>query len=965
MVVRSPAKTPPRLPGVRFEVQAPPLVDVLPRMDVAALAGFAASGPLHTPVAVEDAAQFARIFGEDAPLAWDQTLGGTIYANLAPAVRAFFRNGGERCWVVRVAGSGAASNRFPLPGLACLTGSPAQPITQALALARSEGSWSDGLEASTAVLSEPVPLAPVSLADLTFEVSPGPGTPDIQAGDLLRLTFAGSGDLLHFLVQSVTPAQPGKAQRLAGVTPAWFKAVASADDGQTPTAAWDLSSGSPVSLPLCGTALGVASDLSLQIELNLPLAEAPLPGALLRVDVGTLQAYLTVQTVNASQPSADATAAVQVSGPGLWWSGTVPVPLPAEQPLAEILTFELWVASGDQYPLRLSDLGLAQGHPRFWGDLPLDETLYDANPLVPRAVPPALWAEAAGLSGSSSPTGGAATRFPLAGPDAGSASPLFFFPLGMGALPEAYLGPLAGPGTPLERDGLAAFSAELFLDPDLVGASAGDLLNEADYLRYQSPVPRRLKGIHAFLGIEEATLAAAPDAVQRGWTLSAPPAELGGLTFPPLPHPEWWRFQACDPRPAPPQADRPPREHFLACDLLILPAPELDAVEPDSIGSFRLTWTVDPDVQLPEKSVFVLEEATTTSFADAEELYRGTETSQSLYSRSPGEYYYRVRVELGEITGNWSNGVGVRVALADRWVVLAEVDYQVEPLLAVQRSLLRLCAARGDLFAALALPEHYREDQAIAHASRLKSFQDVPIPVGPAFSLPLSIAEAPAMSYGAVYHPWLVGLEESQAPAGQPAGAAAQPYRRMPPEGAALGVLAQRSLGRGAWVAAANEPLDGIVALTPAISRQRWLDLQEAQVNLFRQEPDGFMTLNSDTLSDDPDLAEINVRRLLSLLRRLALREGAAYVFEPNDTVFQRMVQRGFESWLTLMFGRGAFSGRTAAESFQVNVISTPQDIDAGRFIVELRVAPSLPLKFLTIRLVQTGVHGLVQEGRS
>src|SRR5688572_21597817 len=106
-----------RLPGFRFTVQPPPLPEVLPRMDVAIFIGFAAAGPLNLPIAVEDATQFAAIFGDDAPLAWDAARGEQAYAHLAPTVRAFFRNGGRRCWVVRVAGDGATVNHFPIPGL--------------------------------------------------------------------------------------------------------------------------------------------------------------------------------------------------------------------------------------------------------------------------------------------------------------------------------------------------------------------------------------------------------------------------------------------------------------------------------------------------------------------------------------------------------------------------------------------------------------------------------------------------------------------------------------------------------------------------------------------------------------------------------------------------------------------------------------------------------------------------------
>ena len=48
------ARTARRLPGFRFEAQPPPLAEVLPRMDVPVLVGFAAAGPLHVPVPVEE-----------------------------------------------------------------------------------------------------------------------------------------------------------------------------------------------------------------------------------------------------------------------------------------------------------------------------------------------------------------------------------------------------------------------------------------------------------------------------------------------------------------------------------------------------------------------------------------------------------------------------------------------------------------------------------------------------------------------------------------------------------------------------------------------------------------------------------------------------------------------------------------------------------------------------------------------
>ena len=62
------AARPKRLPGFSFETQAPVLPEVLPRMDIAVFVGFAASGPLQVPVAIEYENQFKAIFGDDAPL---------------------------------------------------------------------------------------------------------------------------------------------------------------------------------------------------------------------------------------------------------------------------------------------------------------------------------------------------------------------------------------------------------------------------------------------------------------------------------------------------------------------------------------------------------------------------------------------------------------------------------------------------------------------------------------------------------------------------------------------------------------------------------------------------------------------------------------------------------------------------------------------------------------------------------
>ncbi|HYG59806.1 MAG TPA: hypothetical protein VD902_17215, partial [Symbiobacteriaceae bacterium] len=175
-------------PGIVFQTVPPPLRDKLPRMDVAAFVGFASAGPLHRPVVVEDEVHFRQIFGDDPELAWDSRLGAPHRAYLGTAVRAFFRNGGRRCWVVRVAGDSAVPNRFLVPGLVRVDGDGR--VCSAELLARSEGPWSDALRVGAALTSLRLGLVNFALPDTGAVVTVSARARDrVAPGDLLRLTF--------------------------------------------------------------------------------------------------------------------------------------------------------------------------------------------------------------------------------------------------------------------------------------------------------------------------------------------------------------------------------------------------------------------------------------------------------------------------------------------------------------------------------------------------------------------------------------------------------------------------------------------------------------------------------------------------------------------------------------------------------------------------------------------------------
>ena len=91
----------PQTPGVYYErVDASAPAISLLRTDIAGFVGIATRGPLHQPLPVQSWRQFQAYFGDFT---------GAGY--LAYAVRAFFENGGQRCWVVRVASEVAGDRR--------------------------------------------------------------------------------------------------------------------------------------------------------------------------------------------------------------------------------------------------------------------------------------------------------------------------------------------------------------------------------------------------------------------------------------------------------------------------------------------------------------------------------------------------------------------------------------------------------------------------------------------------------------------------------------------------------------------------------------------------------------------------------------------------------------------------------------------------------------------------------------
>ena len=923
-----------RRPGITFLAEPPRPTEALPRMDIAAFVGLASSGPIHTPVAVEDVGSFREIFGGDLPLAWDDEQGRLQHALLGPAIEAFFRNGGRRCWVVRVAGD-AGTARFHLPGLVASSSLADAEPSLAEAWARSAGSWAEELRVSTVLRRRTIRTAQgtsqVFGADASaYRLEVGLGASELRSGDLLEVAFGDDEPLLYLFIDRVVAG--AESLRVEGATGFWFESPQIAPSEEVAEPVWI-----------------------------------------------------------AATDGLDAAASLAAVAPSVG------------EARAQRLDFELLVWRGDELERRFGGLAFTPEHPRYWGYLPSDAAVFASSQ--------GRMTTASEIAGGELLRQAREPRFPLAGP-AGEAT-VSYLPLGMSSAPDAGSAVSAvdrGTVSPLELDGLATFGAELFLDADLARFGAGSLRSEAQHKH--SLLQQQLLGLHSLWAVEEVTMVALPDAVHRGWSRIAPalPNPLPAPRFavaasdsadgaaarlaaswsavsqatayrlerstdiafepattvyegPELRHdlqidgdcPEtiYLRVSAVRSGRRGPFSDSValtvPRPVFVDCSP---PPPAARELQVSAIGpaSRRLDWTGDAAAVDYE-----LVEARDGDFATAVTIYRGTKITAEV-TRSDGLYYYRVRAHGPQGPGAWSGGVEVRVATREAWVTRPRTEYEDHDLLALHRATLRFSAARGDLLAVLALPDHYRDEGARFHVGALSGGSTQNLASGVP---PLTQGERGVLGFGALYHPWLADL----ATAGDPRG---ETLRRVPPEGAVCGVAASKTLAQGAWVAPANQPLRATIGLAPSLSRGEESRLASAGINLIHQDPRGFLALGADTLNRDADLRPISVRRLLILLRRLALREGASYVFEPSSDDFRRLVSRRFEDLLGDLFTRGALAGRAREEAFRViadESLNPPQSLDAGRFILELRVAPARPLAFLTVRLVQTGPDVLaIQE---
>lgn len=246
----------------------------------------------------------------------------------------------------------------------------------------------------------------------------------------------------------------------------------------------------------------------------------------------------------------------------------------------------------------------------------------------------------------------------------------------------------------------------------------------------------------------------------------------------------------------------------------------------------------------------------------------------------------------------------------------------------VQAALIGFCENRKSCFAILDVPMDLKKTNDVA------TFRDMY-----------------DSTYAAMYHPWLQMFD---------AGAKRTDY--FPPSGAMAGIYARSDNSRGVHKAPANEVVRGCTGLSCNYNVGEQDILNPIGVNLIRALPgQGIRVWGARTISSNGLWKYVNVRRLFIYIEESIKANTNWVVFEPNSETLWSRVTRTIETFLATCWRDGALAGSSPEQAFFVEcgpTTMTQDDIDNGRLICQIGIAPVKPAEFVIFRITQKTATG-------
>jgi len=215
-----------------------------------------------------------------------------------------------------------------------------------------------------------------------------------------------------------------------------------------------------------------------------------------------------------------------------------------------------------------------------------------------------------------------------------------------------------------------------------------------------------------------------------------------------------------------------------------------------------------------------------------------------------------------------------------------------------------------------------------------------------------SISEVRAMraqfdsTYAAIYYPWIRVLDPLT-----------QVEAYMPPSGFVAGIYARNDINRAVYKAPANEVVNLALGFERFLNKAQQEVLNPEGINCFRYlEGRGMRLWGARTISSDPEWKYVNLRRYFAYLEH-SIDKGTQWaVFEPNGPLLWDKVRRTIQDFLLNEWQTGALLGDKPENSYFVKCdrsTMSQNDIDNGRLVCLIGVAPLRPAEFVIFRIGQ------------
>ena len=201
-------------------------------------------------------------------------------------------------------------------------------------------------------------------------------------------------------------------------------------------------------------------------------------------------------------------------------------------------------------------------------------------------------------------------------------------------------------------------------------------------------------------------------------------------------------------------------------------------------------------------------------------------------------------------------------------------------------------------------------------------------------------------TYSALYYPWIRVLDPLT-----------QREIYAPPSGFVSGIYARNDINRAVYKAPANEVVNLALGFERFLNKSQQEVLNPEGINCFRFfEGRGMRLWGARTMSSDPEWKYVNLRRYFAYLER-SIDKGTQWaVFEPNGEGLWANVRRTIEDFLLNEWQNGALLGDKPDKAYFVKCdrsTMTQNDLDNGRLIVLVGVAPLRPAEFVIFRIGQ------------